>query len=110
MFARLRPLRLQFNKSACDKILVSLNKSATQARKQIMETVEKTNRLKSINTTPHLCRSKVKQTALEIASAIRPANKFTRVGMTFLERIEAKVRVAIREEVRMHPSKGKTLL
>ena len=33
-----------------------------------------TDTLKSINTTPHLCRSKVKQTALEIAAAIRPAN------------------------------------
>jgi len=59
---------------------------------------------------PHLCRSKVKQTALEIAAAIRPANKFSRVGMSFVERIEAKVRAAIREEVRIHPSKVKTLL
>jgi bisphosphoglycerate-independent phosphoglycerate mutase (AlkP superfamily) len=33
-----------------------------------------------------------------------------RVGMSFVERIEAKVRAAIREEVRIHPSKGKTLL
>ena len=56
------------------------------------------------------CRSKVKQTALEIAAAIRPANKFNRVGMSFVERIEAKIRAAIREEVRIHPSKGKTLL
>jgi len=55
-------------------------------------------------------RSKVKQTALEIAAAIRPANHFGRVGMSFIERIEAKVRAAIREEVRIHPSKGKTLL
>ena len=110
MFARFRPLNSQFNKSAPDKIVVSLNESATQPRKQNMETVETTDTLKSINTTPHLCRSKVKQTALEIASAIRPANKFSRVGMSFVERIEAKVRVAIREEVRIHPSKGKTLL
>ena len=55
-----------------------------------------TDTLKSINTTPHLCRSKVKQTALEIAAAIRPANKFNRVGMSFVERIEAKVRAANR--------------
>jgi len=75
-----------------------------------METTEMTETLKSINTTPHLCRSKVKQTALEIAATIRPANKFSRVGMSFVERIEAKVRAAIREEVRIHPSKGKTLL
>jgi hypothetical protein len=110
MFARLRPLNSQFNKSATDKIVVSLNESTTQPGKQIMETTEMTDTLKSINTTPHLCRSKVKQTALEIAAAIRPANKFSRVGMSFVERIEAKVRVAIREEVRIHPSKGKTLL
>jgi len=68
------------------------------------------NPLDNINTTPHLNRSKVKRTALEIAAVIRPANKFTRVGMSFIERIEAKVRAAIREEVRIHPSKGKTLL
>jgi len=68
------------------------------------------NKLDNINTTPHLNRSKVKRTALEIAAVIRPANKFTRVGMSFIERIEAKVRAAIREEVRIHPSKGKTLL
>jgi len=75
-----------------------------------MEATEVTDPLKSINTTPHLCRSKVKQTALENAAAIRPANKFNRVGMSFVERIEAKVRAAIREEVRIHLSKGKTLL
>ncbi len=69
-----------------------------------------TETLKSLNTTPHLCRSKVKQTALEIAAAIRPANKFNRVGRSFVERIEAKVRATIREEVRIHPSRGKTLL
>jgi hypothetical protein len=63
-----------------------------------------------MSTTPHLNRSRVKQTALEIAAAIRPANKFARVGMSFIERIEAKVRASIREEVRQHPSKGKTLL
>ena len=110
MFARLQLPDSQFNKSAPDKIVASLNEAATRPRKQIMETTETTDTLKSINTTPHLCRSKVKQTALEIASAIRPTNKFSRVGMSFVERIEAKVRAAIREEVRIHPSKGKTLL
>ena len=110
MFARLQVHDLHPNKSASDKIVASLNESATQPRKQIMETTETTDALKSVNTTPHLCRSKVKQTALEIAAAIRPANKFSREGMSFIERIEAKVRAAIREEVRIHPSKGKTLL
>ena len=75
-----------------------------------MQTETETQVLKALNTTPHLCRSKVKRTALELAAAIRPANHFTRVGMSFIERIEAKVRAAIREEVRSHPSKGVTLL
>jgi hypothetical protein len=110
MFARVRLPDLQIGKSAPDKIVASLNESATQRGKQNMETIEMTDTLKGLNTTPHLCRSKVKQTALEIASAIRPANRFSRVGKSFVERIEAKVRVAIREEVRIHPSKGKTLL
>jgi pimeloyl-ACP methyl ester carboxylesterase/SAM-dependent methyltransferase len=99
MFARLRSQNSQCCKSAPDKIVVSLNESATQPRKEIMETDEMTDTLKSINTTPHLCRSKVKQTALEIAAAIRPANKFSRVGMSFVERIEAKVRAAIIRDV-----------
>jgi hypothetical protein len=110
MFAMVQSSNSRFGKIAPDKILVSLNESATKPKIQIMETIETTDTLKSINTTPHLCRSKVKQTALEMAAAIRPANKFNRVGMSFVERIEAKVRAAIREEVRIHPSKGKTLL
>src|SRR5208283_3273852 len=71
MFAGLRPFNSQFNKSAPDKIVVSLNESAMQPGKQNMETIEMPDTLKSVNTTPHLCRSKVKQTALEIAAAIR---------------------------------------
>lgn len=62
-----------------------------------------------INTTPHLNRSKCKETALEIARATR-AQGWTRVGLSFLERIEARTRAAIADEVRMHPSRGKTLL
>ena len=75
-----------------------------------MESAQNIGHHQRILATPHLCRSKVKQTALELAAAIRPANKFQRVGMSFVERIEAKVRAAIREEVRIHPSRGKTLL
>ena len=63
----------------------------------------------SINHTPHLNRAKVKETALEIASKTR-AQGFTRVGMSFLERIEGATRAAIAREVAAHPSKGKTLL
>jgi hypothetical protein len=64
---------------------------------------------KKLSPTPHLNRARVKQTALEIASNTR-GQKFSRVGLTFLERIEARTRAAIAEEVRIHPSKGKTLL
>ena len=98
----------QSGNSGPDKIVGSLNESATQPK--IWKRLKRMIPWKSLNTTPHLCRSKVKQTALELAAAIRPANKFQRVGMSFVERIEAKVRAAIREEVRIHPSKGKTLL
>ena len=67
------------------------------------------NDMQKLNLTPHLNRSKVKQTALEIASQTR-AQGFTRVGLSFLQRIEAATQAAIRNEVRIHPSKGKTLL
>jgi hypothetical protein len=62
-----------------------------------------------MNTTPHLNRSKVKQTALDYAREFR-AQGFTRVGKSFLDRIEAQTRAAILFEVKAHPSKGKTLL
>ena len=61
------------------------------------------------NTTRHLNRAKCKQTALEMAAQLRPANHFTRVGMSFLDRIEAATRAAIVSEVKRHPSKGHTL-
>ena len=63
----------------------------------------------AMNSTPHINRSRVRRTALELAASMR-AQKFTRVGQSFLDRIEAKIRVAIAEEVRLHPSKGRTLL
>lgn len=62
-----------------------------------------------LNPTPHLNRARVRRTALEIAADKR-AQPFSRVGLSFLQRIEARVRAAIAEEVRQHPSKGKTLL
>jgi hypothetical protein len=68
------------------------------------------DQLTKLNSTPHLNRSKVKRTALELAAMLRPFNHFSRVGQSFVERIEFKTRAAIREEVRCHPSKGKTLL
>lgn len=64
----------------------------------------------SNNRTPHLInRAQVKAKALEIASMTR-AQGWSRVGASFLDRIEARTRAAIAEEVRIHPSKGKTLL
>ena len=66
-----------------------------------------------INTTPHLNRAKVKQTALEIARYRVDGYgepRFKHISMAFLERIEAKTRAAIAEQIRIHPSKGKTLL
>ena len=66
--------------------------------------------LDKLNVTPHLNRARVRRTALEIAKLIRPANKFSRVGSSFLERIEAATRAAIRSEIHKHPSVGKTLL
>jgi hypothetical protein len=68
----------------------------------------------TINTTPHLCRSRVKRTILEVAAMTRKTSngkpRFTRVGLPFLERIEAAVRAAIKSEVHQHPGVGKTLL
>jgi hypothetical protein len=70
--------------------------------------------LPNINTTAHLNRAKVKRTALEIAAVTRLNGfgkpRFSRVSMSFMERIDAKVVGAIREEIRTAPSKGKTLL
>lgn len=54
-------------------------------------------------------RAQVKEKALELAATIRPANNFTRVGESFLDRIEARTRAAIADEVRRHPSTGRTL-
>lgn len=56
-----------------------------------------------------ICVSKCKRYALEFAKSNR-AQKFTRVGDSFLRRIEVAVKNAIQSEVKHHPSKGKTLL
>jgi hypothetical protein len=66
-----------------------------------------------MNTTPHLCRSRVKKTALEVAAQTRlnasGKPRFTRVSTTFLERIESRVRTAITSEIHAHAGIGKTL-
>jgi hypothetical protein len=66
--------------------------------------------LLAINPTAHLNRAKVRETALEVAKLVRPFHQFERVGGSFLLRIEAATRAAIAQEVKRHPSKGKTLL
>ena len=53
-------------------------------------------------------RREVKRVALLMSDKYR-AGKFTRVGKSFLERIEAKANNMIEAEVRSHPSIGKTL-
>lgn len=57
--------------------------------------------------TPLINRSQVRQLALDVAS--KRAHKFTRVGGAFLDRIEARLRTIVVQEVGMHPSKGQTL-
>jgi hypothetical protein len=51
--------------------------------------------------------SVVKKYALELAQM--RGKKFSRVGKSFLQRVEAKTRNIIASEVHGHPSVGKTL-
>jgi hypothetical protein len=63
------------------------------------------------NPTPHINRSRVRRTALELVLSERHGFwKPTRVGIKFFRRIEYATREAIRINVHNHPSKGKTLL
>lgn len=57
-----------------------------------------------------ICASKCKRHTLEMAKALRPANKFTRVGEDFLISCEVALKNHIRSRVQSHPSKGKTLM
>lgn len=67
-----------------------------------------------MNPTPHIVRSRVKQTALELANnkdgEFYRAQGFTRMGNSFYEKIEVAAVNEIKRQIRMHPSKGKTLL
>jgi hypothetical protein len=54
-------------------------------------------------------KSHVKEYAVEAARQHRPAWSPQRVSKTFLERINARVRSIILDEIGRHPSKGKTL-
>ena len=52
----------------------------------------------------------VREYILAQAKQLRPHYPFERVGASFLTRIEGAVRSAIVQEIKQHPSKGKTLL
>jgi hypothetical protein len=56
-----------------------------------------------------LNKSKVKQLALELSKNTRNG-RFSRVGESFIQRIEARVAAVVADEVYRHPGKGKTLL
>jgi hypothetical protein len=56
-----------------------------------------------------ICASKCKKHAVELAKAIRPCNKFTRVSEEFLLSCEAALKAHIHSRIKGHPSKGKTL-
>lgn len=57
----------------------------------------------------HINAKAVRELALHLASAHRPAQGFARVSKEFLERIDAKVRNLVLSEVNSHPSVGRTL-
>ena len=54
-------------------------------------------------------RSAVKKMALRLSEDTRNGT-FTRVGSSFIDRIEYKLEAIIRSEVHQHPSTGKTLM
>jgi len=53
--------------------------------------------------------TKVKELALHTAQEYRPAWKAKRVSKRFLDRINARVRAMVTEEVKHHPSVGQTI-
>lgn len=52
----------------------------------------------------------VRELALELAKQHKPFHPFERVGRSFIERIESRVRQVMIAEVKSLPSKGKTIL
>ena len=56
-----------------------------------------------------ICASKCKKFALEFAKANR-AKQFTRVSEDFLISCEVALKSHIQGRIKMHPSKGKTLM
>lgn len=56
-----------------------------------------------------LNKKAVKEFTLKVAADERPASGFSRVSEKFITRMDAKLREWIRDEVKRHPSKGKTI-
>lgn len=56
-----------------------------------------------------LNRKAVRERALDFAANNGRGNRFERVSNTFINRIEAKLNNIILDEVKRHPSVGKTL-
>ena len=60
----------------------------------------------------YICKSKVKQLALQVAKAQLSSTRqkmFTRVGTSFYEACDAYLANFIASRVKSHPSRGKTL-
>ena len=56
-----------------------------------------------------ICRSAVKQLALDMAKQHKPFHPFTRVSAEFYPKVEAAVRRAVIEIVKQQPSTGQTI-
>jgi hypothetical protein len=54
-------------------------------------------------------KTNVRCCVLVQATRLRPAAGFERVGQSFYDRLEAKVRNMILDEIHRHPSNGKTI-
>lgn len=83
---------------------VANGQAAQRDSDQIIQRVKQ-----SLNTTPLLCRSAVREFLLDEAARSRPFNKFSRVSEETLVIINELVKQACRSHVRRLPSKGKTI-
>ena len=70
---------------------------------------KESERLYSINPTPLLCRSKVRDLALDLARQLRPFNKFNRVSEETMIAANEAVRQFLEGHVKRMPLKGRTL-
>jgi len=70
---------------------------------------EENDSVTAINTTPFINRSKVKKFAIQFAQQQIRTKNHSRVSVSFLERINDRVRNMIIDEVKRQPTVGKTL-